>query len=382
MLFMDPNQKEVDPLTFERILTVASQEETFQSVKPFVLSALDGVPVAIFAYGATGSGKTYTMIGDTSIDNPDDAGIIPRVVKEVAASKKIIEAYYEVVEISMTGTSFQNLEYSVFDLVDENRKYVYFMPRERTVRKTGEIHKCMLTDNFKQRNKKYLFKHFNCDDTMVKHKIGDKNVFKHEVIKNKETSFDQAMFNKTFQTIQQRRRTSNTPGNPNGSSRTHLITTIVCRVEDEKKECRISLVDLAGHEQDTALMVDKTEDEKLSFGINQSLNALTTFIKEAQQMGDNNLMNEFVFTGGLLPNSQPLMAFTSDIWSQNAGKVMMMACLHPMHQDWKQHAFDPPMKDPGGRGNLKQDVIKEKLKRDRSVLKRLSDIQGVLNPSS
>ena len=59
---------------FDRILPpAASQEEVFQEVEPAVLSIFRGVNATILAYGQTGAGKTYSMIGRTG-----RLGIIPR----------------------------------------------------------------------------------------------------------------------------------------------------------------------------------------------------------------------------------------------------------------------------------------------------------------
>ena len=48
---------------------------------------LSGFNCTIFAYGQTGTGKTYTMSGDISdkLPLPDDAGIIPRVLHALFA---------------------------------------------------------------------------------------------------------------------------------------------------------------------------------------------------------------------------------------------------------------------------------------------------------
>ena len=41
--------------------------------------AFDGYNVCIFAYGQTGAGKSYTMMGN--VGDPEEGGIIPQVYK-------------------------------------------------------------------------------------------------------------------------------------------------------------------------------------------------------------------------------------------------------------------------------------------------------------
>ena len=60
---------------------IASQEDVFAEVSSFVRSVLDGYNVCIFAYGQTGTGKTYTMEGDLS--NRAGYGIIPRCINQI-----------------------------------------------------------------------------------------------------------------------------------------------------------------------------------------------------------------------------------------------------------------------------------------------------------
>lgn len=57
----------------------ASQEEVYKNTAaPLIRSVLEGFYATIFAYGATSSGKTYTMIGTQS-----DPGIMARAVDDI-----------------------------------------------------------------------------------------------------------------------------------------------------------------------------------------------------------------------------------------------------------------------------------------------------------
>lgn len=69
--------------TFDKVFgTYSTQEEVFESiVRPIVDEVLAGFNCTIFAYGQTGTGKTYTMEGD--VNSEDNAGIVPRSVKAI-----------------------------------------------------------------------------------------------------------------------------------------------------------------------------------------------------------------------------------------------------------------------------------------------------------
>ncbi|XP_058107726.1 kinesin-like protein KIN-14B isoform X2 [Magnolia sinica] len=54
----------------------SSQDEVFSEVEPVIKSALDGYNACIFAYGQTGTGKTFTMEG--RVDCP---GVVPRAIE-------------------------------------------------------------------------------------------------------------------------------------------------------------------------------------------------------------------------------------------------------------------------------------------------------------
>lgn len=47
---------------------------------------IDGYNVTVFAYGATGAGKTHTMMGNTRFDDASinaEAGIIPNALQDI-----------------------------------------------------------------------------------------------------------------------------------------------------------------------------------------------------------------------------------------------------------------------------------------------------------
>ena len=73
------NIKDVKNFTFDYTYDIgAAQEQIFkETALPILESVMDGYNGTIFAYGQTGTGKTYTMEG---IDNNTDKGIIPRAI--------------------------------------------------------------------------------------------------------------------------------------------------------------------------------------------------------------------------------------------------------------------------------------------------------------
>lgn len=62
------------------------QQDIFDfSIRPTVDDILNGYNGTVFAYGQTGAGKSYTMMG-SSIDDEVGRGVIPRIVEQIFAS--------------------------------------------------------------------------------------------------------------------------------------------------------------------------------------------------------------------------------------------------------------------------------------------------------
>ena len=72
------NQKENWTFQFDKILHNVAQEEVFEYVKSVITTSTKGFNGTVFAYGPTGSGKTFTMSGSSS--NFNYRGIIPRSI--------------------------------------------------------------------------------------------------------------------------------------------------------------------------------------------------------------------------------------------------------------------------------------------------------------
>jgi kinesin family protein 5 len=73
--------------TFDRVFDMASrQADVFDySIRSTVDDILNGYNGTVFAYGQTGAGKSYTMMG-SDIDDEAGRGVIPRIVQQVFTS--------------------------------------------------------------------------------------------------------------------------------------------------------------------------------------------------------------------------------------------------------------------------------------------------------
>ena len=81
----NPHLFQLHRFTFDYVFDLDSnQEEVYiNTAKQQVNSMLEGYNSTIFAYGQTGTGKTYTMEGFTFSSNDPNRGIIPRSIDEI-----------------------------------------------------------------------------------------------------------------------------------------------------------------------------------------------------------------------------------------------------------------------------------------------------------
>ncbi|KAL0262521.1 Kinesin-related motor protein [Diplodia seriata] len=83
-LSMGPSALSNKTYSFDKVFSPAADQQMVfdEVVAPILDDVLNGFNCTIFAYGQTGTGKTYTMSGDITqtLPLPDAAGIVPRVL--------------------------------------------------------------------------------------------------------------------------------------------------------------------------------------------------------------------------------------------------------------------------------------------------------------
>lgn len=119
--------KQIDrTFLFDKVFGPTSQQKDLfnHAVCPIIFEVLEGYNCTIFAYGQTGTGKTYTMEGGGRIKNgefPTDAGVIPRAVRRIFDILEDQQAEY-----SMKVTFLELYNEEITDLLapEETTKFV------------------------------------------------------------------------------------------------------------------------------------------------------------------------------------------------------------------------------------------------------------------
>ncbi|KAL1209971.1 Kinesin-like protein KIN-5B [Cardamine amara subsp. amara] len=113
--------KQVDRVfNFDKVFGPKSQQRSIydQAIAPIVHEVLEGYSCTVFAYGQTGTGKTYTMEGGMRKkggDLPAEAGVIPRAVRHIFDTLEAQNADY-----SMKVTFLELYNEEVTDLLAQD----------------------------------------------------------------------------------------------------------------------------------------------------------------------------------------------------------------------------------------------------------------------
>ncbi|CAL9134934.1 unnamed protein product [Musa textilis] len=170
--------KQIDrTFTFDKVFGPTSKQKDLfgQSIAPIVNEVLEGYNCTIFAYGQTGTGKTYTMEGGgrkaKNGEFPSDAGVIPRAVRHIF---DILES--QCAEYSMKVTFLELYNEEITDLLapdeskfsdDKSKKPIALMEdgkggvfvrglEEEVVYTAGEIYKILDKGSAKRRTAETL----------------------------------------------------------------------------------------------------------------------------------------------------------------------------------------------------------------------------------
>ncbi|XP_010259969.1 PREDICTED: kinesin-like protein KIN-5D [Nelumbo nucifera] len=120
--------KQIDrTFAFDKVFGPTSLQKDLydQAVSPIVIEVLEGYNCTIFAYGQTGTGKTYTMEGggrkSKNGDLPSDAGVIPRAVGQIF---DILEAQNSEYSVKVTFLELYNEEITDLLAPEECTKFI------------------------------------------------------------------------------------------------------------------------------------------------------------------------------------------------------------------------------------------------------------------
>ncbi|XP_063538855.1 kinesin-like protein KLP2 [Cydia strobilella] len=229
--------------TFDRAFAPNTKQiEVYQQVvSPLIKEVLCGYNCTVFAYGQTGTGKTHTMVGESTGDenvnwqNDPLAGIIPRALSQLFDELRISNTEYTV---RVSYLELYNEE--LFDLLSSSE------------------------DNSKLR----IYEDVTRKGSNIVNGLEEITVYnKNEVYKIMEQG-------------QERKRVASTLMNAQ-SSRSHTVFTIVAHMKENNQEGeelvkigKLNLVDLAGSENISKAGSDnpaKKERARECVNINQSL---------------------------------------------------------------------------------------------------------------
>ncbi len=247
---------------FDRIFPEnTSQYEIFDEIKSFIQSSLDGDNICIFAYGATGSGKTYTMQGKIEENNNNfitqKSGILPRTAKFIFEEKKRLEKMNEKLDISFSAIEIYNE--TIYDLLISNNN------------NNKKIPLTVYCANNEVNIPNLQWKNIQNENDIIKFTLHASNT----------RSCDSTSFNSV-------------------SSRSHAIYRIKIYNNSNKKNSMINIIDLAGSERNSLKPTSNLTKEEKDYikkiqneanFINKSLSALGRIIN---MIGDKKNCNKLV----------------------------------------------------------------------------------------
>ncbi|XP_047370546.1 kinesin-like protein KIF23 [Vespa velutina] len=364
--FRNTSNKEIQT-TFTRVFPPdATQKEIFDTVAlPLVENLIQGRNGLLFTYGVTGSGKTYTMTGDSSQD-----GIMPRCFDVIFNSIMNYQTKKFIFKPDkLNGFDLQSEADAMLDRQSEMHAGLMSQKNGKSgklrkvdsdsdsnpiiIRGCNEVQTLTIDqDNAYAVFVTYVEIYNNCvydllDDDDVRAKTlqskivredGNKNMYVHAVTEVEVKSSEEAF--EVFHRGQRKRRVAHTALNAE-SSRSHSAFTIRlvqapldCEgeqiIQDKRVICisQLSLVDLAGSERTNRT---KNTGQRLreAGNINNSLMTLRScmeILRENQTQG----------TSKMVPYRDSKLTHLFKNYFDGEGQVRMIVCINPRADDYDE----------------------------------------------
>ncbi|CAG9854289.1 unnamed protein product [Phyllotreta striolata] len=344
---------------FRHIFTsYATQKEIFDHIGfPLLEDLLKGKNGLLFAYGVTGSGKTYTLTGDRN--NP---GIMPRCIDTLFNSIKDLQTPKFIIKSDrMNGFEIQSETDAVQDRLNENR----LLRATRNCRKlNGDssyfVNEGTMIPLVNQSNAYAVFVSYieiynnsvfdlldeSSNGKTLQNKIlredPNRNMYVNGVVEVEVKTAQEAF--ELFLTGQKRKRMAYTNLNSE-SSRSHSVFNIrVAQLERLPVDSdgrpiipetnlltvsQLSIVDLAGSERSSRTNNTGTRLKEAS-AINNSLMNLRTcleVLRENQQTNANKIV----------PYRDSRLTYLFKNYFEGDGNVQMIVCVHPAITDLEEN---------------------------------------------
>ncbi|XP_012273994.1 kinesin-like protein KIF23 isoform X2 [Orussus abietinus] len=365
MNFRNANSKEIQTV-FSRVFTAETkQKEIFNNVAlPLVENLIRGRNGLLFAYGVTGSGKTFTMTGE-----PQDSGIMPRCLDVIFNSIANYQAKKFVFKPDkLNGFDVQSETDAMLDRQNELHAGLMTPRNGKTGRKKPDsdsdsnpmiareadesqsvlveqdnVYAVFIT--FVEIYNNSVYDLLDDEDVRMKsmqskivREDGNKNMYVHAVTEVEVKSSEEAF--EAFYRGQRKRRVAHTALNAE-SSRSHSVFTIRlvqapldCEgeqvIQDKRVVCvsQLSLVDLAGSERTNRT---KNTGQRLreAGNINNSLMTLRScleILRENQTQGSNKMV----------PYRDSKLTHLFKNYFDGEGQVRMIVCVNPRADDYDE----------------------------------------------
>ncbi|XP_072748061.1 kinesin-like protein KIF23 [Anoplolepis gracilipes] len=363
--FRTITNKEIQTTFSHVFMPNTTQKEIFKTVAlPLVENLIHGRNGLLFAYGVTGSGKTYTMTGD-----PQDAGIMPRCLDVIFNTITNYQTKKFVFKPDkLNGFDVQSEADAMLDRQHELHAGISQragrLGKHRKVDSDGDSNPTVAhernesqivmiePDNayaifitYVEIYNNSVYDLLDEDDIRTKtlqskivREDGSKNMYVHAVTEIEVKSAEEAF--ELFQRGQRKRRVAHTALNAE-SSRSHSVFTIRlvqapldCEgehvMQDKRVVCvsQLSLVDLAGSERTNRT---KNTGQRLreAGNINNSLMTLRSCLEILRENQNQN-------TNKMVPYRDSKLTHLFKNYFDGEGQVRMIVCVNPRADDYDE----------------------------------------------